>query len=100
MVFCLSEPMPHDHACSPACIAMQCRKPVALLRGDKGPAYHFDAAFPPGRNVSVDQTESGKRAREDEIGAEAKRVRSGDANAYLKKLLDEESKIAPFASVR
>jgi hypothetical protein len=47
----------------------------------------------------------GKRARPEEEGAsvdeeqDAKRSRPADLKAYLKKLLEEESKILPFASV-
>ena len=43
--------------------------------------------------------EAGKRTRDEEEHAAAKRVRSGDTEAYLKRLLDEEVKIIPFATV-
>jgi len=46
------------------------------------------------------EQDAGKRGREDEDGSEPKRIRSGEMSAYLKKLLEEELKIIPFATVR
>lgn len=47
----------------------------------------------------VQPHEAGKRTRSDEDLAAAKRIRSGETGAYLKRLLDEEVKIIPFATV-
>ena len=47
-----------------------------------------------------EEQEGGKRARQDDEGANAKRLRSGDTASYLKTLLEEEIKIIPFATVR